>query len=147
MQLGVLSAVSPRGRWQSNSSRTSRKNARHSSTLSRPGPAPIASGICSELPQMQIFGLQSLSVGGIGAYDHVLRAAMLSRLEQMPDAKALIPFVMLSYSEPSTYDWVDDTWNRRTVSPWDQDITSREPHRISSPKGPELVESNPGLTA
>ena len=34
----------------------------------------------------------------------------------MPDAKALIPFVMLSYSEPSTYDWVDDKGNRRTVS-------------------------------
>ena len=44
-----------------------------------------------------------LSVDGIGAYDHVLRAAMLSRLERMQEAKALIPFVMPSYSEPSTY--------------------------------------------
>ena len=56
-----------------------------------------------------------LSVDGIGAYDHVLRAAMLSRLERMQEAKALIPFVMLSYSEPSTNDWFDDTGHRRTV--------------------------------
>ena len=56
---GVLSAVSPRGRWQSNSRRTSRKSARHSSTLSRPGPAPTQSGICSEPPQLPILGLQS----------------------------------------------------------------------------------------
>ena len=56
-----------------------------------------------------------LSVDGIGAYDHVLRAAMLSRLERMQEAKALIPFVMLSYSEPSTCDWFDDTGHRRTV--------------------------------
>ena len=32
-----------------------------------------------------------LSVDGTGACDHVLRAAMLCRLEQVPDAKALPP--------------------------------------------------------
>ena len=38
-----------------------------------------------------------------------------TRLERMQEAKALIPFVMLSYSEPSTYDWFDDTGHRRTL--------------------------------
>ena len=33
----------------------------------------------------------------------------------MQEAKALVPFVMLSYSEPSTYDGFDDTRHRRTV--------------------------------
>ena len=56
-----------------------------------------------------------LFVDGIGAYDDVLRVAMLSRLKQMPETKPLIPFAMLSYSEPSTYDWFDDTGHWRTV--------------------------------
>ena len=57
-----------------------------------------------------------LSVDGVGAYDHVLRAAMLGRLARMTNAKALLPFVLLSYSEPSKYDWHDDEGRRRTVT-------------------------------
>ena len=34
---------------------------------------------------------------------------------RMQEANALIPFVMLSCSEPSTHDWFDDTGHRRTV--------------------------------
>ena len=49
-----------------------------------------------------------LSVDGVGAYDHILRAAMMNRLARMPNAKALLPFVLLSYSAPSEYDWHDD---------------------------------------
>ena len=43
-----------------------------------------------------------LSVDGIGAYDHVHRAAMLGRLARMPAARALLPFVRLSYGRLST---------------------------------------------
>ena len=43
-----------------------------------------------------------LSVDGIGAYDHVLRAALLGRLERMPRARAILPFVRLSYAQLST---------------------------------------------
>ena len=57
-----------------------------------------------------------LSVDGVGAYDHILRAAMMSRLARMPNAKALLPFVLLSYSAPSEYDWYDDEGRRRTVT-------------------------------
>ena len=38
-----------------------------------------------------------LSVDGVGAYDHVLRATMLERLMRMPTAKAMLPFVRLSW--------------------------------------------------
>ena len=43
------------------------------------------------------------SVDGIGAYDHVLRAALLERLLRMPAARAILPFVRLSYTSPSSY--------------------------------------------
>ena len=57
-----------------------------------------------------------LSVDGIGAFDHVLRSAMMSRLEAMVEAKTLLPFVLLSYGQPSTYSWHDDSGERWTVT-------------------------------
>ena len=57
-----------------------------------------------------------LSVDGIGAYDHVLRAAMLGRLECMPRASAILPFVRLSYAQPSTYSWFDEEGERKVVT-------------------------------
>ena len=56
-----------------------------------------------------------LSVDGIGAYDHVLRASMLGRLARMPKARAILPFVRLSYASPSEYSWVDESGRSRTV--------------------------------
>ena len=53
-----------------------------------------------------------LSVDGIGAYDHVLRAAMLEMLEKMPGAQN----VRLSYATPSKYSWWDDDGQKRTVT-------------------------------
>ena len=43
-------------------------------------------------------------------------AAMLGRLARMPNANAFLPFVLLSYSVPSTHDWHDDEGQRRTVT-------------------------------
>ena len=59
--------------------------------------------------------LTVLSVDGIGAYDHVLRASMLTRLRNMPGGRELLPFVRLSYAQPSEYSWYDDLGRRRTV--------------------------------
>ena len=56
------------------------------------------------------------SVDGIGAFDHVLRAAMLQRLERMPVARSLLPFVRLSYATPSRYSWCDDDGERHVVT-------------------------------
>ena len=60
--------------------------------------------------------LTILSVDGIGAYDHILRSAMLGRLLQMPGARQILPFVRLSYAQPSTYGWFDEDGQRRAVS-------------------------------
>ena len=49
-----------------------------------------------------------VTVDGTGAYDHVLRSAMLGRLASMPGARSLLPFVRMSYAQPSSYQWFDD---------------------------------------
>ena len=56
--------------------------------------------------------LAILSVDGIGAYDHILRSAMLERLHAMPEARSLLPFVRMSYGQPSTYQWSDERGER-----------------------------------
>ena len=60
--------------------------------------------------------LTILSVDGIGAYDHVLRAAMLTRLSKMPEARKLLPFVRLSYAGVSSYTWFDEKGERHVVN-------------------------------
>ena len=57
-----------------------------------------------------------LSVDGIGAYDHILRSAMLERLATMREVSAILPFVRLSYGTPSRYSWWDEAGQRRTVT-------------------------------
>ena len=47
-----------------------------------------------------------------GAYDHILRSAMLGRLHAMPEARSLLPFVRMSYGQPSTYQWSDERGER-----------------------------------
>ena len=49
-----------------------------------------------------------LSIDGIGAFDHIKRASMLSKLASLPTASAILPFVRLSYSQPTQYVWTDD---------------------------------------
>ena len=44
----------------------------------------------------------------MGSDDHFLRAKMIAKLYQFPTAQRLIPFVMSSCSEFSTYVWTDD---------------------------------------
>ena len=57
-----------------------------------------------------------LKVDGIGAYDHVLRSAMMGRLITMPQAQSLLPFVQMSYGTPLSYSWFDDEGRRRVVT-------------------------------
>ena len=49
-----------------------------------------------------------LSVDGIGAYDHVRRDAMLGKLRTMPKAALILPFVRLSYAQPTAYVWTKE---------------------------------------
>ena len=48
-----------------------------------------------------------LSVDGVGAYDHVFRASMLSKLLEVPKLQPLLPFVRKAYGAPSCYRWDD----------------------------------------
>ena len=45
-----------------------------------------------------------------------MRAAMLGRLERMPRASDILPFVRLSYAQPSTYSWFDEEGERKVVT-------------------------------
>ena len=56
-----------------------------------------------------------LEVDGIGACDHVSRAAMLQRLVNMEE-RAILPFVRLSYGSPSSYQWFNEDGECRTVT-------------------------------
>ena len=60
--------------------------------------------------------LTLLSVDGIGAYDHIFRSSMLGRLLEMPRARALLPFVRMSYAQPSQYSWVDEEGRHRIIN-------------------------------
>ena len=49
-----------------------------------------------------------LSIDGIGAYDHVYRSAMTTRLLEVTSLHGLLPFVRASYGQPTCYKWTDD---------------------------------------
>ena len=48
-----------------------------------------------------------VSIDGIGAYDHISRAAMLTKLASLPTACQALPFVRMFYAQPPTYWWTD----------------------------------------
>ena len=56
-----------------------------------------------------------LSVDGIGTFDHVHRAAMMSKLLEVSGLRALLPFVRASYVSPSRYSWDDDSGQRHEI--------------------------------
>ncbi len=56
-----------------------------------------------------------LSIDGIGAFDHVKRAAMLRKLHELEGARAILPFVRLSYASPTRYVWTNDAGEDKFV--------------------------------
>ena len=57
-----------------------------------------------------------LSIDGIGAYDHVYRSAMMSKLVEMPGLQVLLPFVRTVYAQPSSCVWEDAEGRRQRVA-------------------------------
>ena len=49
-----------------------------------------------------------LSIDGIGAFDHVRRAAMLEKLASTPSLRPLAPLVRQLYGRQSCFFWTDD---------------------------------------
>ena len=47
-------------------------------------------------------------IDGVGAFDHIYRSVMLSKLRTLPSARKLLPFVLMSYGATSTYVWTDE---------------------------------------
>ena len=56
-----------------------------------------------------------LSIDGVGAYDHVNRSVMLSKLLEIPSLQPLLPFVRAANSEPTRYKWQDDEGHRHDI--------------------------------
>ena len=49
-----------------------------------------------------------LSIDGVGAYDHVLRSAMVGKMLEVDSHRGRLPFARATYAEPSCYHWQDD---------------------------------------
>ena len=45
---------------------------------------------------------------GVGAYDHVYRAAMMEKLHQVPSLQRLLPFVRATHASSTSYVWEDE---------------------------------------
>ena len=56
-----------------------------------------------------------LSVDGIGAYDHVQRAAMMSKLLEVPSLRHLLPFVRQAYGSATSCSWQDADGQRHRI--------------------------------
>ena len=56
-----------------------------------------------------------LGIDGIRAFVYVSRAAMLGKLRTLPGASAMLPFLRLSYAQPSHYVWLDGEREQQTV--------------------------------
>ena len=56
-----------------------------------------------------------ISIDGVGAFDHITRASMLSALRCQPRAKELLPFVLMFYGDASEYLWTDDEGNSQVI--------------------------------
>ena len=55
------------------------------------------------------------SIDGVGAYDHVYRSAVLSKLLEVPKFRGLLPFARFAYAEPTSYVWEDEDGCRHHI--------------------------------
>ena len=61
--------------------------------------------------------LTVLSIDAVGAYDHIFRSAMLSKVAEVPSLQGLLPFVKKAYARPSSYVWTDEAVTMLKVCP------------------------------
>ena len=57
-----------------------------------------------------------VSIDGVGAYDHVSRAAIFEKLAAHPELRPLIPFVRTWCGQQSKYLWQDEAGIVREIS-------------------------------
>ena len=56
-----------------------------------------------------------VSLDGIGAFDHVKRAAFMRKIVDTPELESILPLVRALYSTESRFYWFDDEGHRHTV--------------------------------
>ena len=56
-----------------------------------------------------------LSIDGIGAYDHILLSAFLTKLHNVPTLQGLLPFVRSIYARNTSYVWEDSNGVRHRI--------------------------------
>ena len=56
-----------------------------------------------------------LSIDGIGAYDHILRSAFLTKLHNVPALQGILPFVRSIYARNSSCVWEDSYGVRHRI--------------------------------
>ena len=76
-----------------------------------------------------------LQIDGVGAFDHVKRAAMLRKLHSLPNGRRALPFVRLSCGSPTEYIWTDDAGCQHAVeleeeAPREAAMQPRHSHKI-----------------
>ena len=55
------------------------------------------------------------SLDGIGAFDHVKRAAFMRKLMDTPDLRDIVPLVRMLYGSESRFLWTDDSGVTHTI--------------------------------
>ena len=115
MQLAPHSGGWSRRHWPASSEQKLRRHVPPSNSPCQPVQGRIAwdtaiRAITDANPRATV-----LSIDGIGAYDHVLRSAMLTKLADVPQLQGLIPFVRSVYAQPTAYSWEDEDGVRREV--------------------------------
>ena len=57
-----------------------------------------------------------LSLDGIGAFDHVTRAAFMEKLHSIPELQELLPLTSALYGSASRFVWTDDKGETFTIT-------------------------------
>ena len=56
-----------------------------------------------------------VSLDGVGAFDHVKRAAFFKKLHSLPNLRSLLPLVSLLYGSESRFLWTDADGKTHTI--------------------------------
>ena len=92
--------------------------------------------------------LTVLSIDGVGLFDHVLRAAMLSKVAEVPSLRELLPFVRAAYARPNSYVWVDEEEGVRHTIEQHEGGEQGDPHAVALQSGhPRRVRGDSTYTS
>eukprot|EP00973_Karenia_brevis_P005208 715035-Karenia_brevis.AAC.1 len=56
-----------------------------------------------------------IAIDGIGAFDHIKRSRMLTKLMSLPQAQQILPYCRMAYCRQSQYIWRDDEGEQHVI--------------------------------